>query len=249
MRPEALPGQVEHPGRDRRRAAALGAGALGLDVDLDGGEIHHPVPPWSTAEGEEHRVSLHLRPQESVELRLEGLLGHLPRGRDPGLDALVRPERFRPFPRLCNRSVAAASGKGDRGLVVRGCAARDPGSFDGAPSEIAVASFRALEPSRLVLDPAGYLVVYPDRGRGLVLEHYRNDGVLDCVLEGVTSAAVGATAVERGLVSRLDHAIYLGRELARAEESLRTGLPYVQDRAPEPVAPAPAEECGCEGST
>ncbi len=132
---------------------------------------------------------------------------------------------------------------------VEACAARDPGPFEGAPAEIAVAAVPAHEPSRLVLDPAGFLVVYPDRSRGLVLEHYRNDGVLDCVLEGATPTAVGATAVERGLVSRLDHAVYLGRELARAEESLRTGLPYVQDRAPEAVAPAPAEDCGCEGST
>jgi tetrahydromethanopterin S-methyltransferase subunit A len=46
--------------------------------------------------------------------------------------------------------------------------------------------------------------------------------VLDCVIEGATPSAVGATAVERGLVLRLDHAVYLGRELARAEESLRT---------------------------
>jgi len=132
---------------------------------------------------------------------------------------------------------------------VEASAARDPGPFDGAPSEIAVAAVPAHEPSRLVLDPAGFLVVYPDRARRLVLEHYRNDGVLDCVLEGATPAAVGATAVERGLVSRLDHAVYLGRELARAEESLRTGLPYVQDRAPEAVAPAPAEACGREGGT
>lgn len=132
---------------------------------------------------------------------------------------------------------------------VETCAARDPGPFDGAPSEIAVATVAAHEPARLVLDPAGFLVVYPDRTRGLVLEHYRNDGVLDCVVEGATPAAVGATAAERGLVSRLDHAIYLGRELARAEESLRTGLPYVQDRAPEAGAPLSAQDCGCEGGT
>ncbi len=132
---------------------------------------------------------------------------------------------------------------------VEAFAARDPGPFEGAPAEIAVATIAAHEPSRLVLDPAGFLVVYPDRARGLVLEHYRNDGVLDCVVEGATPAAIGATAVERGLVSRLDHAVYLGRELARAEESLRTGLPYVQDRAPEAGAPLHAEDCGCEGET
>ena len=38
--------------------------------------------------------------------------------------------------------------------------------------------------------------------------------------------------IEKGLVSRLDHAAYLGKELARADESLRSGDPYVQDAAP-----------------
>ena len=30
-------------------------------------------------------------------------------------------------------------------------------------------------------------------------------------------------------ISRLDHAIYIGRELQRAEECLRTGKQYIQD--------------------
>lgn len=134
--------------------------------------------------------------------------------------------------------------------AVAACSARDPGPFAGAPSDGAIPVVAAQEPTRLVLDPSGFIVVYPDSARGLVLEHYRNEGVLDCVLEGATATAVGATAVERGLVSRLDHAVYIGRELARAEESLRTGKPYVQDRAPgPPPAPEPVADCGCAGKT
>jgi ATPase subunit of ABC transporter with duplicated ATPase domains len=45
-------------------------------------------------------------------------------------------------------------------------------------------------------------------------------------------AALYATISERGLVSRLDHAAYLGCELARAEMSLKHGWEYYQDRAP-----------------
>ncbi len=136
--------------------------------------------------------------------------------------------------------------------AVAACAARDPGPAVGAPLEDAIPVVAAREPARLVLDPSGFLIVYPDRRRGLVLEHYRNEGVLDCVIEGATPGAVGAAAVERGLLSRLDHAIYLGRELARAEESLRLGTPYVQDRAPGPPpepAPEPPQACGCTGKT
>ncbi|HET9599351.1 MAG TPA: DUF4346 domain-containing protein [Anaeromyxobacteraceae bacterium] len=134
--------------------------------------------------------------------------------------------------------------------TVAACAARDPGAFEGAPRDEAIPVTPAREPARLVLDPAGFLVVYPDAARGLVLEHYRADGVLDCVVEGATASAVGATAIEGGLLSRLDHAVYLGRELARAEESLRTGAPYVQDRAPgPPLEPDPARSCGCAPKT
>ncbi|MCM2334097.1 MAG: DUF4346 domain-containing protein [Anaeromyxobacteraceae bacterium] len=149
--------------------------------------------------------------------------------------------------------MVALVGERDPGRIeaaVASCAARDPGPFAGAPIDDAVSVVAAREPTRLVLDPSGFLIVYPDRQRGLVLEHYRNEGVLDCVIEGATPGAVGTAAVERGLLSRLDHAVYLGRELARAEESLRLGTPYVQDRAPglslgaEPEQP---EGCGCSG--
>jgi tetrahydromethanopterin S-methyltransferase subunit A len=133
--------------------------------------------------------------------------------------------------------------------AVAACAARDPGAFEGAPIDGAVPLFPARQPSKLVLDPAGFVVVYPDPSRGLVLEHYRNEGVLECVIEGSTAAAVGTSAVERGVVSRLDHAVYLGRELARAEESLRTGRPYVQDRAPGPPEPDTSQTCACAPNT
>ncbi len=133
---------------------------------------------------------------------------------------------------------------------IESCAARTRGPFAGAPPATPVPIVRAQEPARLVLDPAGFLVVYPDRRRGLVLEHYRTEGVLEVVVEGATASAVGASAVERGIVSRLDHAVYLGRELARAEESLRSGAPYVQDRAPGPPPVDEAHQSGaCSGTT
>jgi tetrahydromethanopterin S-methyltransferase subunit A len=104
-------------------------------------------------------------------------------------------------------------------------------------------------PERMVQDPAGYFVVYPDRKRRLLsLEHYRNDGVLDVVIEGMTAAEVVSGAVGRNLLSRLDHAAYLGRELARAEHALETGDAYVQDAAAERQSKAAATSCGCGSS-
>jgi tetrahydromethanopterin S-methyltransferase subunit A len=93
---------------------------------------------------------------------------------------------------------------------------------------------RQAEPARrLTLDKAGYFVVIVMHGRErpLVVEHYSNDGVLRNVIEGADSASICATIVEMKLVSQLDHAAYLGRELAKAELSLTTPMRYVQDKA------------------
>ena len=106
---------------------------------------------------------------------------------------------------------------------------------------------QARAPGRLVLDPAGYFVVLPDRtGRVIVVEHYRNDGVRAHVFEGTRAEHLFSSVIQHGLVSRLDHAAYLGKELALAERALATGEPYVQDRAPEPDAvSACGSTCGC----
>jgi tetrahydromethanopterin S-methyltransferase subunit A len=99
-------------------------------------------------------------------------------------------------------------------------------------------------------DPSGYFVVFVDERRArLCLEHYTADGVLDCVIEGASAVELYCPAIERGLVSRLDHAAYLGRELARAEEALGTGRRYVQDAAPGGRSPSCASPTadGCGG--
>lgn len=56
------------------------------------------------------------------------------------------------------------------------------------------------------------------------------------MLEGSSTGALYSEVIGRELISRLDHAAYLGRELARAEASLRTGELFVQDAAPDAAA-------------
>jgi tetrahydromethanopterin S-methyltransferase subunit A len=86
----------------------------------------------------------------------------------------------------------------------------------------------------MVSDPEGYFVIFIDRPRGLLnVEHYKNSGVLTTIIEGRSAAEVYITAIEHTLLSRLDHAAYLGRELARAEQALSSEEPYRQDAAPE----------------
>jgi len=139
--------------------------------------------------------------------------------------------------------------------LISAAAKNDPGPFGDAPSEVnPVAIEVAREPGKLVLDPAGYFVVYPDRThRRLTLEHYTNKGILNRIFTATSASALYTCVIDANLISRLDHAAYLGRELTRAEQALQSGEDYVQDRAPgelKPVTPTnnqqKASACGCQ---
>ena len=92
---------------------------------------------------------------------------------------------------------------------------------------------RAKPAKRLKLDPAGYFVIMVMKGKEhpLLIEHYSNDGRLMNMIEGMDSASICATLIEKNLISQLDHAAYLGRELAKAELSLLSDSKYTQDQA------------------
>ncbi len=127
-------------------------------------------------------------------------------------------------------------GTEDIGLIseqARFCTAKSPGKFDKTVEIKKVPQIKAKEPAKLVLDPSGFFIVYPKKEENKIyLEHYRNDGTLNEVIYGTDPVLIASTAVEQGLVSRLDHAAYLGRELEKAYLSLCYGFTYVQDSAP-----------------
>lgn len=117
--------------------------------------------------------------------------------------------------------------------------------FAETPASHGFERIRAHAPQRLELDPAGFFIILPNRATGvMVCEHYENNGKLAHVIEGKEAALIAATAVEHGLVTRLDHAAYLGRELAKAELSIKTGTAYTQDAA---LGELPQDE-PCSGS-
>lgn len=81
-----------------------------------------------------------------------------------------------------------------------------------------------------VHDPEGFFLVLLDEENGLIkCEHYTQDGTLNEVIEGKLASNIANTAIKRGLLSRLDHAAYLGKELAKAETAISYNLPYTQD--------------------
>jgi len=138
--------------------------------------------------------------------------------------------------------------------LIATAAKNDPGPFADAPTDVNQVTIEvANQPGKLLLDPAGYFVVYPDRTRGcLTLEHYTNKGVLNRIFTATSATALYTHVIDAKLVSRLDHAAYLGRELARAEQALQSGDDFVQDRAPgemEPMTQANNQQktsaCGC----
>jgi tetrahydromethanopterin S-methyltransferase subunit A len=122
--------------------------------------------------------------------------------------------------------------------AIRACLADDPGPFDeqvtlteSAPIDVPARPFRLQEH-----DPAGFFVILVDRaGRRLLVEHYTADGVLAHRIQGPDTESLCGALLEWGLISRLDHAAYMGRELAKAEAALVAGLPYRQD---EPLGSA-----------
>lgn len=114
----------------------------------------------------------------------------------------------------------------------------------------------ALSQRFIALDPAGYFLIKVDAKRQeLVAEHYGNTindrglatdpetgEVIRC--QGAEprkpqSVFRGRTAKELGIllsegegplpITRLDHALYLGRELQKAEQCLKAGQDYIQD--------------------
>jgi len=86
------------------------------------------------------------------------------------------------------------------------------------------------DPERIKLDKAGYFVIHVE-GDGLLVEHYSYQGKLLRVIEGTDPRSIYLTLVRNGWVSSLDHAAYLGKELARAHACIEHGAAFVQDGA------------------
>ncbi len=86
------------------------------------------------------------------------------------------------------------------------------------------------DPMRIKLDKAGYFVINIENGT-LLVEHYSYKEKLLRTVEGQSARNLYLTIIENGWVSKLDHAAYLGKELARAEAALRDGTDFIQDGA------------------
>lgn len=107
------------------------------------------------------------------------------------------------------------------------CGGKSPISISTTPKIIVA------EPSEVVkMDKAGYFVIIPLTDKGVInVEHYAYDNSLLRVVEGATARAIYNTIISNGWVTKLSHAAYLGKELAKAELALQHGFKYIQDGA------------------
>ncbi|MCW4006443.1 MAG: dihydropteroate synthase-like protein [Candidatus Bathyarchaeota archaeon] len=84
----------------------------------------------------------------------------------------------------------------------------------------------------LVEDPKGIFKIAVDRNaKTLIALHFPNSQTTTPthVVKAKTAPNLYSKIAELGLLSRLDHAAYLGSEIAKAEIALKTGKSYVQD--------------------
>ncbi|MBN2330381.1 MAG: DUF4346 domain-containing protein [Candidatus Aenigmarchaeota archaeon] len=80
----------------------------------------------------------------------------------------------------------------------------------------------------LMEDRLGYFTIAVE-GKQLVAKHHLPDGrETGFVFRGKDATAIFRRIVHENLVSRLDHAAYLGKELERAEQAMKDGSKYVQ---------------------
>lgn len=81
-------------------------------------------------------------------------------------------------------------------------------------------------------DPAGRFIIGTAKN-AIVVEHYNSKGELLRLIQGDSARDLSIMLIRNGWVSRLDHAAYLGRELALAEIAIQQGTSY-ERKAEEP---------------
>jgi len=92
---------------------------------------------------------------------------------------------------------------------------------------------KARETDKFVLDSAGSFKIRVKHGSNpkdskIIVTHYKK-AVPDLAIEGRHTKEIYDELVRKGLITRMEHAAYLGAELQKAEIAMITGKEYVQD--------------------
>lgn len=95
-----------------------------------------------------------------------------------------------------------------------------------------VTTIQATRFAKAQLDKTGYFVIIPQPEKDIITaEHYSYDNKLLRVIEGKNARDIYFTIIENKWVILLSHAAYLGKELEKADLSIKLGFKYIQDGA------------------
>jgi tetrahydromethanopterin S-methyltransferase subunit A len=114
---------------------------------------------------------------------------------------------------------------------------RTPGVYTGLPvtgasqiEEVPTVYEVWHDPNLIKLDKSGYFVVNIE-GEEILCEHYDYKDRLVRNIRGKCARDMYLTMIDNNWISRIDHACYVGKELAKAELSIEHGFAYLQDGA------------------
>lgn len=83
---------------------------------------------------------------------------------------------------------------------------------------------------QMEMEPKGYFLIRINREtKELEAAHCSPDHIITCMIKGKTAQEVYMKIIELGLISLLDHAAYLGKELKKAEDAIKYEREYTQD--------------------
>ncbi len=128
--------------------------------------------------------------------------------------------------------VAAGTSEQEVELPKSKCSCSECSNETEVIESVEVPTIQAKEPARIQMDKAGYFVILPQPEKGIIIvEHYSYDDKLLRTIEGNDARSLYWTIIENEWVTQLSHAAYLGKELEKAELSLKLGFRYLQDGA------------------
>jgi tetrahydromethanopterin S-methyltransferase subunit A len=124
---------------------------------------------------------------------------------------------------------------------VEQCLKNDPGAFSGRPIKIGklkegemIKCVKAIRTKKFVPDPTGSFQIAVDHKERLIIcQHFNKNLELDVQINGKDGKSICDTIIRMNLIGKfsgsLSHMANLGRELAKAEIALKSGLEYKQD--------------------
>lgn len=101
--------------------------------------------------------------------------------------------------------------------------------FDMSRAKIINAFGSAMKKEKVDYDKKGNFVIFTKDNLIFVAHFPRNSKKADLIIRGKTAREIAKKITELELISNCEHALYIGRELEKAEIAIKTGRSYIQE--------------------